>query len=554
MPVNYRIGSWFNRLKFLVDRDLRMANLTRACARAYGDARALVTDQSYGHLGIEGDTLSFRQVDQLVGRLAAGLTRLGIRRFDRVGIYKANHADYLLVALAAMRIGAIAVPVHGRLPADSFAQYARYTGCKLVYTDRANLAAFERAALPGVAWLLNEADGGDDGDHVHAVGALLRQVGVTEAEPIPMSAGDDVLIVHTSGTTGFPKGVPHSSHSLIRAVRSELVFNPLPAQDVAFSAAHLNHHIAVTGSMLAMMAGVPLVTVGRFDGPYLLSRLQASKATICFAFPDLYLAMCNAGLERYDLSSMRLWVSGGDAMHEVHIRQLTAHGRGAWKLGGPRRGSIFMEVLGTSEIGSAALIKLSTCRTRQFARCVGRPGLFSPRVKVADEHGNELPRGEVGRLMVKGGSLFKTYWNANDKLHGVMIDGWWWTGDVAMQDRKGRFYQLDREIDAVRTRDGMVYGLPVEEEALKCDDVAEAALIGVPHPQHGEVPVLVAHSRSGQPIHGERLLERINAGRERDKRVHGVIDVGSAAGIPRGLTGKVLKRRLREQHSSYFQA
>jgi acyl-coenzyme A synthetase/AMP-(fatty) acid ligase len=552
MAMNYRVGSWFNRIKFLLDRDLRMANLSKACARAYGDAPALLTDGSFSHLGVDGNTLSYRQVDMLVGRLATGLAHVGVGRYDRVGIYKANHADYFLVTLAAMRLGAIAVPVHGKMPADSFLHYARYTGCKAVYTDRANLDGLDRSVLPDMAWILNEVDGGD-GARLWAVGALLRAAGAEEAAPCPMSLHDDVVIVHTSGTTGFPKGVLHSSYSLIRAVRSELIFNPLPLKDFALSAAHLNHHIGITGTMLALLAGVPIATVSRFDGAYLLSKIQEYKASIFFAFPDIYQGMCAAGLDRYDLSSMRLWVAGGDAMHEAHIRQLTAHGRGAWKVGGPRQGSIFMEVLGTSEVGSAALIKLSSSNTRQFTRCVGRRGLFSPKVKIADEHGKELPRGEVGRLMVKGASLFKGYWNANEKLHGVMIDGWWWTGDLGYKDRKGQFYQVDRAVDAVATAAGPVYGLPLEEEALKCEDVAEAAVIGLPHPEHGTVPVLVAHSLSGEPIQTDSLLKRINAACSGHQRVHSVIDVRSREHMPRGLTGKVLKRELRNQHLSHFQ-
>lgn len=549
--MRYPRNSMFNRLRMVLDRGLRMSNLTDAALAAYGEREAFRTDGSLRPLGHSGQSLTYGDVHRIVGRLAHLLTRAGLARFARVAIYKQNGIDYFLMALAVMRAGGIAVPVHGLLNPRDFTQYIEYCGCEMIYADGESFAPLNAAELPRVRiWIFPAAVA------AAPAGSLNLERDLTEALPIappaPLNAHDDALIVHTSGTTGFPKGVLHSSHSLVRACRAQLLLNPIPMGERALSAAHQNHHISFTGLQLSLMAGAWSYVATDLSPRHLLETMQRERTNIFFAFPDIYLDLYREGMDRYDLSAMKLWFTGGDAMHEVHIRACTRHGRGRL-FGVPTKGSAFIEFLGTSEAGSAALTKISTRKTTVYGRCVGRPTLVGPKVKVADEYGRVLPRGEVGRLMVKGPTLFKGYWNLHEKSHGVVVDGWWWTGDMAKQDRKGRYYQIDRDVDVVRTRNGPVYGLLLEEELLKCRDVAEAAVIGVPQPERGIVPVAVGHSLSGQPLDAAAVLTEVNSRHPPHMHLAALIDVGDASGLPRGLTGKVLKRQLRERYASWFE-
>ncbi len=550
--MKYARNSRFKRLRFVFDRELRMSNVTDRCAAAYGDTVAFTTDHSLRYLGLAGNTLTFRQVHEVVGRLATLLYRSGLTRFSRAAIYKRNHIDYFLMMLAVMRAGGIAVPVHGGLTPESFAKYAAYTGCEFVYTDAEHLRELPLNECGQVkVWILPGATGAP---------ALLNSAILARdlapdlpiAAPAPMNRLDDALIVHTSGTTGFPKGVLHHSYSLIRAVRTQLLLNPVPMRERVLAAAHQNHHISFTAMLLSLMGGAWSYVATDFTPERILSTLEREKINMFFAFPDVYLQMYRAGMERYDLSEMRMWFTGGDAMHEVHIRACVAQGRNTRVLGLPIKGSLFVELLGTSEVGAAALIKISTQRTTRYARCVGKPIVIGPKVKVADEHGRPVPKGTAGRLMVHGPTVFKGYWNAHDRLHGVTADNWWWTGDIARMDRDGYFYQLDREADMVITKNGPVYGLPIEEELLKHADVGEAAVIAVSHPTDGTVPVAVAHSRSGRPLDAAAVLAEVNKVLPADQRLRAIIDIGSPADLPRGLTGKVLKRQLRERYANYF--
>ena len=282
----------------------------------------------------------------------------------------------------------------------------------------------------------------------------------------------------------------------------------------------------------------------------LLRMIERYKVNIFFAFPHTYLAMYHTGLHHYDLRSMRMWMSGADAMHEVHIREFTRHGAFA-RLGSQRIfGSLFMELLGTPEVGIVALTKISHSRTKIYSRCVGKRTPISPQVKVADETRRELPAGEVGRLMVKGPTVFKGYWNEHHRLHGTVLDGWWWTGDLARRHRKGRFYQLDRDTDCIRTGAGPIYTLLVEEELLKHPDVHEAVVIGIPAEDGAQKPMIVLQAKPGRDSFDAQtasrwIAEHIPLPGPRAE----VVVVRNDADLPRGLTGKILKRVVRDRHA-----
>lgn len=549
--MRYRPGSVLNRLRFAFDRDMRMSNVTERFAAAYGDAPSLLCADPCPWLGLVEPDISFRQLHEAVGRLATVLQRGGLQRFGRVAIYKGNGVDYYVMALAVMRAGGIAVPVHGDLPAEAFTQYAAYTGCEVIYTDDERLARLDTSRLPGVkTWIVPSARAVLPTERIALDMAMDRNTPI--AAPVEINRHDDALIVHTSGTTGFPKGVLHSSASLIHSVRVALLRNPWPTRDKVLLAAHLNHHISFTSLLAACMTGAPAGIATDLEPQKLLDRMEREQSTVFFAFPDIYQSLIAAGLRERNLPMMRYWISGGDAMHEAHIRACVEKGANLSLLGWRLRGSLFMEMLGTSEVGSAALVKISTVYTRRYNRYVGRQTLIGPKVKVADAQGRALPAGVPGRLMVSGPTLFKGYWNLHEKLHHVTVDGWWWTGDMALKDRQGRIFHLDREADMVTSREGPVFGLPIEEVLLKCNDIGEAAVIGVPHPSQGCLPVAVVHSLSGAPVDPKRTLEAANEVLAPNQRLHAVIDVGQPQRIPRGLTGKVLKRELRDRYRDYF--
>lgn len=541
------------RFKIAFHKNLTVANLIDEVCRIQGEDRVIFKfNEPLGHYGLHEDEITTGRFRKLVNAVSNAMASLGISQYDRVAVYKDNSFDYFLLSYAAMRLGAIAVPVNGGMRVGDLAYYLKQTGAKAICVDPASLerirAELGEVPAPVEVTIVVDPEERETGQRdIVSLTPMLRDA-PTDFTPVRMYRDTDVLICHTSGTTGFPKGVLHICDSLMRAAQGQLRIEPITARNLVMMAAPMNHHISVSGCLTTMAAAMPTYIWIDRDPDATLRTIDEEKVNIFFAFPDLYLRLYRAGLDRYDLSSMRMWMSGADAMHEVHIRAFTSKGAFLRLFGRPVVRSVFNELLGTSEVGVVALMKASHAGTKLYARCVGKPTPISPKVKVANEEGDPLPAGEVGRLMVKGPTLFKGYWNEHHKSHGVVLDGWWWTGDLAYKDRKGRFYQIDRAVDAAYTPRGPVYGLPLEEEVLKHPEVHEAVMLAVPKPGYGDVPAFVIQAKAGCDPDPEELRAWIDERTRPAHPIEKVVVVHKDEDIPRGLTGKVLKRVLRDRY------
>lgn len=548
-----RRGRVFNRLRLIFDRELTAANGLDRAAAAHPDSPVFHLDEPLPYRWLAGRSLTCRQILAFVNRLGNVLRQAGMERHDRVAVWKTNSPDYLFLSLAIIKAGGISVPINPGMSPEALDHYLRYTGSKILVTDAETFArrAGEPGRLPAVeTWVFPRRPRGFEGRAIDLEEAL--ESASEELEPVCLDPDSEVLIVHTSGTTGFPKGVISTSGGLVAGIKGHYLDEPVGLGGRAAIAAPFHHLVSQMGLYSSLLGNLPVWTVGRFDPGSILELLERQRIQFFFAFPDVYLKMLEHGLEGHDLSSMRVWISGADASHEAHMQTFCRQGAFLRLFGRPLMGSVFMDCLGSSEIGFAALTRLAWPFSKpRLERLVGRPSFAAPRVKVADEEGRELPPGQAGRLMVKGPTLFKGYWNAQEKLLGTVRDGWWWTGDVVRRDRLGRFYHLDRATDVIHERGGPVYTLPTEEVLLSHPDVAEAVVIGLPHPRRGEAPFALFYPRPGHTLEPETLRAWSNARLPAAGALEEVAAV-SPDEIPRGLTGKVLKRTLRDRYASRF--
>jgi acyl-coenzyme A synthetase/AMP-(fatty) acid ligase len=542
-----------NRLRFILDRRLTVANLLDKAVEAHDDTPLFLLDEPvpYGDLGDRIEPRRLKRFADAFGALLQG--RCLMQRYDRVAILKANHGDYFFLGLAVMRAGGVAVPINGGLPSATVDEYLRYTGATILITDAETLVRLDRArAVPETIRRVLLSDptvprvGREVRARVRSLAAELAEPRAAEFRPVTLVADDNVLICHTSGTTGTPKGVLHTTGTLVAGIRGQLKIEPIFRRSVALNASPFNHFINYLGLMSSLVAQVPVWLVGRHDPGALLDLIDREAISVVFCFPHTYVAIYEHGLDRHDLGSVRLWLAGADSSHEAHIRPFVQRGAFLRLLGRPLVRSVYVDTFGSSEVGFAALFRFAFSFSTRFGRYAGRPTFAGPKIKVADARGRALPPGTVGRLMVKGPTLFRGYWNAHDKLQGVVLDGWWWTGDVGYRSHSGRFYHVDREVDVIRGHAGPVYSLPIEELVLNCDGVAEAVVIGVAT-EHGQAPIALVQTMDGCEVDVDALREEVNASLPPESRLARVTRIDRAA-IPRGLTGKVLKRVLRERY------
>ncbi len=544
----------FNRLRFILDSRLTLGNVLDKVCEVHRNGATFHLAEPLPYSGLPASSVSCVDLKAFANKVSNVLVGAGLKRFDRVAIIKTHAPDYFFLGLAVIRAGGISVPIHPGMSPTDLGHYLAHVGARFVITDPETFAGFQTIA-PNTSverWIFTSTPAA-----VMRVPHLALDRELPEAsssfQPVELARDADVLIVHTSGTTGFPKGVLCGNEGIMTALRANLLIQPFTRKNRGLLVGPYNHYATHLGLLTALVGAAPAWLVSKFDPEVVLRTIERERINVYVGFPDTYLRMHNHGLDAYDLGSVRAWMAAADATHEVHVRSFTSKGA-LFRLFGVRLiRSVFVDAWGTSEIGFFGLARFSTSFTRLFGRCIGKPSLFGPRVKIADENGRPLRRRQVGRFMVKGPTLFKGYWNAHDRLHGVMMDGWWWTGDVGYRDRLGRFFQLDRASDVIALDGHTIYTLPMEESLLKLPGIAEVVVIGLPKADGRLAPVAIVSLRDRGVVEPEVLRATANLQLGDLGRLERVVVVDDAQ-IPRGLTGKVLKRQLRERYAELLLA
>lgn len=530
--------------RFLFDKKLTVCNLIDKAAALYGSRPLLYFAPALHYAGVR-QGMSAAQARDFMNRVSNVLTEhAGLQRYDRVAIYKENAADYFLFGLAAIRAGGISVPINGGMGRAELLQYLQYTGAAVLITDRSRYEQMrdDLATLPGLQRvLLTDAA-------APATALDLTRLIATASErfeAVEPAADEDVLLVHTSGTTGFPKGVIHTSGSLVAGVKGQLRFRHYFSDgDVAVNAAPANHFVYFLGMLSAIASNSRVWLAGDTSARHVLGLIARERLSIVFSFPHTFLSMQELGLHNFRLDSVRMWMSAADSSHEAHIREFTRHGALLRLFGRKLLGSMYVDSMGSSEVGFGAINRFSFSFSRKFNRYIGRSSSVGPRVKIADEQGRRLKAGQIGYFMVKGPTLFKGYWNAHDKLHGVVRDGWWRTGDIGFANGNNGYYHLDRATDVISTPNGDVHSLLVEEHVLKFPGVLEAVVLARDAGNGYHEPFAVVQLAASAPGIASEILDWANSRLSEKDRLAGLTIVGRE-GIPRGLTGKVLKRAMR---------
>jgi acyl-CoA synthetase (AMP-forming)/AMP-acid ligase II len=224
-------------------------------------------------------------------------------------------------------------------------------------------------------------------------------------------------------------------------------------------------------------------------------------------------------------------------------------------LGIPISGSVYLDAQGSSEVGTPSVLRYITRFTKHFERRVGRPGStpFGPQIRIVGDNRRVVARGEAGRLEVKGKTVFAGYWNNHSLTFTAICDEWFFTGDIARQERDGNLVQLDREVDVIRTSAGPVYSLLIEEKIHKHSAVFDACVYGARQPDGSQLPAAAIALASEFQLTAAELKDELNATLTAEQQLHR-IEILDWNEFPIGITGKTLKRvfRLRSEamHSS----
>ncbi len=487
-------------------------NLTDSVQRA-GERTAVKLDES---------EISYRALDDASARVAQLLRNLGLTPGDRVGVMLPNVPYFPIVYYGILRAGGVAVPMNVLLKARETGFYLSDSQAKAMFAWHEFADAAETGATEAGAECILVEPGEFE--------RLLATVTGLDATVEARESEDPAVILYTSGTTGKPKGAELTHGNLAGNTRTIADLLALkPQREVILGALPLFHAFGQTCALNAcILVGSCLTLIPRFDPRRALEIIERDRVTVFEGVPTMYNAMLHhPEHSSFDTSALNICVSGGAAMPVELLRQFER-----------AFGCKILEGYGLSETSPVASFNHPD-RERK-AGSIGTP-IKGVEMKVVDDRGDEIPRGEVGEIVIRGENLMKGYWNRPEATAEVIRDGWFHTGDMARVDQDGYFFIVDRKKDLIIRGGYNVYPREIEDVLYEHPAVREAAVIGVPHDQLGEEVAAAVALKHGQQASSEELQaylkEQVAA--YKYPRYIWLIDE-----LPKGPTGKILKREI----------
>ena len=507
----------FNACEYLLDRRL-----------AAGDgARTALT-------GGAGE-VTYAQLHDRVCRTAAGLRSLGLQPEQRVLMLMADSPEFVTMYLAAMRIGAIPVPVSTMLRPDGVAELLRDSRARLLavtgeFTATAVAAA---AAAPELAGIIAGAAPQAAPVPVHLTGELAA---APPAEDVyPTSADSPAFWLYTSGTTGTPKAAMHR-HGSVQVVcetygRQVLGIRP---DDRCLSAAKAFFAYGLGNSVLfPLSVGAAAVLEPAPSRPDTLAALAPKfAATLFFAGPTFFANMLNAGLPADALAGVRLAASAGEALPAALQQRWTA-----------QFGVDILDGIGMTEMLHIFLSNRPG-RIRPGTTGIAVPGY---ELRIVDEDGHDAAPGTPGVLLVRGESAATGYWSRYAASRQVFQGEWLRTGDTYVRDADGYYACLGRTGDMLKASGMWVSPAEVEQRLLAHEGVAQAVVVAA-HDANGlEKPVAYVIRQPGAEVSEEELIAFTRAGLPSFKRPRRIVFTDA---YPTTATGKIRRVELRAMAES----
>jgi long-chain acyl-CoA synthetase len=432
-----------------------------------------------------------------------------------------NVAEVPVVYYGVLRAGGVVVPMNPLLKVREVAYYLGDSGAGLIFAWH----GFADQARGGAEQADAEAIVVDEVSFPELLASVEPEYEVADA-----ADEDTAVILYTSGTTGHPKGA-ELTHGNLRSntevCRDEIVH--AGPDDVIFGGLPLFHVFGQTVALnVAVASGACLTLLPRFDAQHALRIIAGHQVTVFEGVPTMYVALLHAP-ERadYDTSSMRMCISGGAALPVEVLRG-------------------FEEAFDVPVLEGYGLSETSPVASFNQLDRVRKPGSIGTpirdvQMRVVTSDDDDVPEGEVGEIVIRGPNVMKGYWQRPEATAEALRDGWFHTGDLARVDEDGYFYIVDRKKDMIIRGGYNVYPREIEEVLYEHPAVAEAAVIGLPHPSLGEEVAAAVALKPGATVTPEELRDYVKSQVAAYKYPRHVWIVDA---LPKGATGKIQKRDI----------
>ena len=481
-----------------------------------------------------GRQFTYAEFNERANRLASFLhCEIGLNRGARVSILAQNSSDYYEVLFGCGKIGAILNTLNWRLAVPELEYILNDCTPRLLlyepdFTETVD-ALREKIGCETFV-VMGDTASPDQWTYESALAS-----GNPEGVDSPQLTYDDIwAIIYTSGTTGRPKGAQVTyGNFFYNAVGMGQAID-LHSQDVNLNVLP-TFHIGGLGLYAGptFHAGGTVVVQRTFDPANLLQLIQDWKVTVLLLVPSIYLMLAQyPDFDKYDLSSVRSWGSGGSALPPSLVNQFAD------------KGIIIQQGFGMTETGPTVFL-IDVDHAVSKAGSVGKPVLHTD-VCIMDRELNPLGPEEVGELCIRGGNVTSGYWNSPEATTEALVDGWLHSGDAAKYDTDGFYYIVDRWKDMFISGGENVYPAEVENVIYHHPAVAEVAVIGVPHPKWQEVGKAIIVLKADHTLAEQEVIDFCQGKLARYKIPKSVDFIDE---LPRTAAGKVLKRELRKMFS-----
>ncbi|MBO6937691.1 MAG: AMP-binding protein [Deltaproteobacteria bacterium] len=490
---------------------------TLAKADEFGDRPALID-------GPSGRTITFAELAKAVKSLAAGLAGKGLKKGDVVGIFSPNLPEYAVAFHGIATAGGVVTTVNPTSTAEELSRQLQAGKARFLITAPPFLATANEAAKDaGVeeVFVFGEAEG--------ATPFASLMGNPDDAPSIAIDPANDlVALPFSSGTTGLPKGVMLTHRNLVANVAQAKACLEVKPGSVAMGVLPFFHIYGMTVIMnLALSEGATIVTMPRFDLPQFLELHQKHGVTHSFVVPPIVLALAKHPLiDEFDLSTIEILMSGAAPL-SPELAEAAAK----------RLGCVVLQGYGLTETSP-----VTHCNAPD-TNVPGSVGQLIPQTeaRIVDENGNDVAQGERGELWMRGPQIMKGYLD-NPEATAAMVDadGWLHSGDVATVDEKGFFRIVDRLKELIKYKGFQVPPAELEAILLEHPQIADAAVIGRPDEEAGEIPVGFVVTDLDPEAVKKHVADHVSHYKQ-------LRDVKIVESIPKSASGKILRRVLAEQ-------
>ncbi|RDW18948.1 o-succinylbenzoate--CoA ligase [Oceanobacillus chungangensis] len=472
---------------------------------------ALITERSE-------DT--YEMLSSKVNNMAAFLqNECQLKKGDRVAILSQNSAEYMISYFAIAQLGLVAVPLNIRLTATELAFQINDSGAKTILFETETSELYREIC-----------------NHVYFVNAyLMEKIGKATEKNVRHvavdAANDAYIICYTSGTTGRPKGAVLTQENMFwNAINCQYALD-ITSMDNTIVLLPL-FHIGGIGlfAFPTLLTGGTVIIPKKFDSAKAINIIEEYGVTIVMGVPTIHEAIRkNPNFDTANFQSVRWFYSGGAPCPKELINQYLA------------RGLPFGQGMGMTET-APTIFMLSREDYKYKVGSIGKPAMFCD-IKIVDQAGLPVKKGEIGELLIKGPNVMKEYWGLPDKTKEAIRDGWFHSGDLMREDEDGFIYVAGRKKDMIISGGENIYPLEVEQVINELPEINEVAVIGITDEKWGEIPVAYLSLNNGSTKSEEEIKSYCQKRLAKYKIPKNIFILDE---LPKNATGKIDKSRILE--------